>query len=391
MRPFAPLMLMFGLALAACADNPAPSAAEPPPGPAAPVHTLTLPASYASSSKVDAYAEFANGLAKEETELTYGLSEGYPRDVTLVAKNGFVLSSDCSISPGQVVWQSIADVQGTAAMVALVDGALAIELHEEGTVTVLLEGEITEQHCPSGDGSMATAVPLQHRLVLHVKPVAGFVIEQFDQRLADCWDTLVLPSDAPLWAPTARPLDAMENPFSPVNAPAPVALTLRSHGDLTSGPGSTYLTAGPGTVTVSVDTTLPVQGMQVFEVVGPDALTSVEASFFLRKAALKGNVSEPIEEGTSYTLFLPEESNGVDLHVDAAMTTHGKLCANMPESWFASSSSTPAQCEASVGGVEPFASSIMPVAAIGDPGECRLSVTIPGTTQRWTTRFSITP
>ncbi|MDC0745315.1 hypothetical protein [Polyangium mundeleinium] len=384
-------LLVLGLALAACADSPAPDAAAPSPGPGAPVHTLTLPASYASSSDVVAYADLAKGQAKEETELTYALAEGYPRDVTLVAKGGFVLSSECSISPGQVVWQSITDVQGTAAGVDLVGGALAIELREEGTVTVLLEGEITGQHCPSEDGSTATVVPLQHRLVLHVERVAGFVVEQLHQQLADCWNTMVLPSDAPLWAPTARPLDATGKPFSPVNAPAPVALTLRSNGDLTPGPGSTDLTAGPGTVTVSVDTTLPVQGMQAFEVVGPDALTSVEASFYLRKAALKGNVSEPIEEGTSYSLFLPEESNGVDLHVDAAMTTLGKLCANMPQAWFASASSTPAQCEASVGAVEPFASSILPVAAIGDAGECRLSVTIPGTAQRWTTRFSITP
>ncbi|MDI1484606.1 hypothetical protein [Polyangium sp. y55x31] len=378
--------LVFALVLAACADGPAPDSAEP-----SPVHTLTLPARYASSSDVVAYAELANGQAKEETELTYALADGYPREVTLVPKDGFVLSSDCKMHPGPVVWQSIADVQGTAAAVEIVGGALAVELREEGTVTVLLEGEITGQQCPSEDGSIATALPLQHRLVLHVERVTGFVVEQFHQQLAGCWDAMVLPAGAPLWAPTARPLDATGKPFSAVNAPAPVALTLQSNGDLTSGPGVTYMTAGPGTVTVSVDTTLPVQGMQAFEVVGPDALTSVEASFYLRKAALKGNVSEPIEEGASYKLFLPEESNGVDLHVEEAMTTHGKLCENVPGAWFASESSTPVQCDASVGVVDPFASSTIPVAAIGDAGECRLWVTIPGTTQRWATRFSIAP
>ncbi|MDI1451165.1 hypothetical protein [Polyangium sp. 6x1] len=389
MRALAPLV--FGLGLVACADGPAPDSADPSPGPAAPVHTLTLPARYASSSDVVAYAEVANGQANEETELIYGLGDDYPREVKLVAKDGFVLSSGCQINPGPVVWQSIVDVQGTAAAVELVGGALAVELREEGTVTVLLAGEIKGQHCPSEDGSIATVLPLQHRLVLHVKPVVGFVVEQFHQKLADCWDTMVLPSGAPLWAPTARPLDATGKPFSPVNAPAPVALTLQSNGDLTPGPGSTYLTAGPGTVTVSADTMLPVQGMQAFEVVGPDAVTSVDASFYLRKVALKGDVSEPIEEGASYTLFLPEESNGVDLHVEEAMTTHGKLCENVPGAWFASASTTPTQCEANVGVVDSFASSIIPVAAIGDAGECRLSVTIPGTTQRWTTRFSIAP
>ncbi|MDC3959969.1 hypothetical protein [Polyangium jinanense] len=385
------LSLVFGLALVACADSPAPDSADPSPGPGAPVHTLTLPARYASSSDVDAYAELANGQANEETELIYGLGDGYPREVTLVPQDGYVLSSDCQMHPGPVVWKSITDVQGTAATVELVGGALAVELREEGTVTVLLEGEITGQHCPSGDGSIATALPLQHRLVLHVKRVVGFVVEQFHQQLAGCWDTMVLPSGAPLWAPTARPLDATGKPFSAINAPVPVALTLQSNGDLAPGPGATYLTAGPGSVTVSVDTTLPVQGMHAFQVVGPDALTSVDASFYLRKAALKGNVSEPIEEGASYELFLPEQSNGVDLHVDAAMTTHGKLCEHVPGAWFASASSTPTQCEANVGVVEPYASSTIPVAAIGDAGECRLSVTIPGTTHRWTTRFSIAP
>ncbi|MDC3962524.1 hypothetical protein [Polyangium jinanense] len=70
-------------------------------------------------------------------------------------------------------------------------------------------------------------------------------------------------------------------------------------------------------------------------------------------------------------LFLPEESNGVDLHVEEAMKTHGKLCENVPGAWFASESSTPVQCDASVGVVDPFASSTIPVAAIGDAGECR--------------------
>lgn len=380
MRLLAPLV--FGFALAACANDGAPGS---------PIHTLTLPSRYVSSSDVLAYAELANGQATEETEVTYALADGYPREVTLVPQDGYVLSSDCQMHPGPVVWTSITDVQGTAASVDLVGGALAVELREEGTVTVLLEGEITGQHCPSEDGSIATTLPLQHRVVLHAKRVAGFVVEHFHQQLGDCWDTLVLPAGAPLWAPTARPIDTSGQPFSAVNAPAPVALTLQSNGGLTPGPEETHLIAGPGTVTVSVDTSLPVQGKRTFEVVGPDALTSVEASFYLRKAAHKGNVSEPIEEGTSYTVFFPEQENGVDLHVDAARTTHGELCANMPRDWFVAESQTPAQCEASVGVVESFASSIIPVAAIGAAGECQLSVTIPGTAQRWTTRFSITP
>ncbi|MRG96301.1 hypothetical protein [Polyangium spumosum] len=383
MRRFLPFV--FALALAACADEPAP-------GSVAPVHTLTLPAAYTSSSEVLVFAAVEDGRASDEAELTYGLLEGYPREVTLVPRHGYVVLPACQmLEPGPVVWQSIADVQGTAAAVELVDGALAVELREEGTVTVLLEGEISGQHCTSADGSIATMLPLQHRIVLHVERVTGFVVEQIHQQRAGCEDTVVLPSGAPFWAPTARPLDATGEPFSPTNAPAPVALTLQSDGGLSHGPSDPLLIAGPGAVTVSAETTLPVQGLSAFEVVGPDALTSVEASLYLRKVASKGNVSELIEEGASYTLFYPEEQNGVDLHVEAATTTHGALCANVPGAWFVSASSTPAQCEGSVGIDEPFSSTTIPVATIGAPGECRLSVTIPGTAEGWTTRFSVAP
>ncbi len=401
MRSLASLVTI--IALTACEAPPAAEPTEPtePTEPAEPerdespdllsaAHELTLPASYASSHEVIVYAELEGESTTVLTELSYGLADGYPRRVEISAGNGFILDDACRLEPGTVVWRSIADVQGTAASLDLVGGALTVELREEGTVTALLAGEIAATDCTFGDEPAVTTVPLQHRIVLRVARVEGFVVEQFHQVLADCWDAMVLPSDALLWAPSARPLDGAGQPFAPLNAPSPVTITLRSDGALTPADEAGQFWAGPGEVAVSVDTPLPVHGLQAFDVVGPDALTAVEAALYLQKTASKGTVVERIEDGMSYRVFFPELRNTVDVRVDSAMTTHGKLCANVPGSWFASSSATPEQCAA--GPVEPeeFWSGQVPIATIRAEGECRLQVTIPGTAHEWNTQFTTT-
>jgi hypothetical protein len=105
---------------------------------------------------------------------------------------------------------------------------------------------------------------------------------------------------------------------------------------------------------------------------------------------LKGDISELIAEGMSYEIFFPELRNEVGIQADSAMTDRGKLCANVPGAWFSSTSATPAQCSTSAEGPEAFPESFVSVAAVGSPGECRLEVTIPGTSHRWTTKFSTT-
>lgn len=382
-------LFVAGIVLTACGAGPGPTIGDPPPEAPGLAHELKLPAQHASSQEVTVYAELDGDLATELTELSYALADGYPSQVTLSAKDGFVVTQGCSIRLGAVVWKSLAEVQGSAAKLELDAGTLAIELREEGDVSALLEGEITEQHCTSEDGKVVTSIQLEHRVVLHVRPIAGFVVEQFHQQLGDCQDSVVLPSGAPLWAPTASPLDAAEQRFEAANAPAPVAITLRADGALTQLADG-HLSAEAGTVAVSLDTPLPVHGLRSFEVVGPEALTSVQAALYLRKAAAKGNISERIEEGMSYKLFFPEQSNEVEIEVDSAMTSRGELCANIPADWFSATSSTPEQCIASAEGSESDATSFVSVAAVRSPGECALEVTIPGTSQRWTTKFSTT-
>lgn len=390
MRTLAPFTA--AIVLTACGAEPGlpnPKPHDPPPEVTPASHELKLPASVASSQEVIVYAKREGAKASYETELHYALAGGYPSQVTLAPEGGYVISQGCKLRLGTVVWKSIADVQGTAAKVALDGGKLAIDLLEEGDVSLLLEGEVTGQECTPESGPPETSIPLQHRVVLHTHHVAGFVVEQFNQVLSDCWGAMVLPSGAPVSVPTAAPLAADGARFDAANAPAPVAITLRSPGALTLLDSGRF-SAEAGTVSLSLDTKLPVEGLQSFEVVGPDALTAVDAELYLSKAASKGSITEAIDEGMSYSIFFPEERNQVVIRATSAMTALGKLCDNVPGEWFSSTSSTPEKCAAVAGVTDPFSTSYIPVASILAPGECRVEVTIPKTTHGWTTSFITT-
>jgi hypothetical protein len=350
------------------------------PGPV--VHELTLPVRHAASHAFTLYAEREGDQAIGLTELSYGLLDGYPRRVEVVTEGGFVLAQDCELRPGEVIWSAITEVEGTAAKLTLEDGALGVELLAEGAVSAVLTGVITELDCALEDQSVVHALPLRHRIELKVREVAGFEVEQFHQVLADCWDAVVLPSDALLWAPIARPVDANGAVFAAINAPTPVTITLRSQGGLRASTDGQF-TAGPGAVDIAVATELPVRGLEKFTVVGPEALTAVEAALVLQKAAAKGSIVEPIEVGGSHEIFFPEMSNTVEVRVDSAMTGLGELCAKVPAGWFAAKSATPAMC---VAGIEGDMGAVS-VARIEAAGECRLEVWMPGTDHAWATRF----
>lgn len=403
MRTFASLLAT--LALTACDPTPVadpgagpddppidvPPADEPPPDEPPTTHELTLPAKYVAAHEAFLYAEIDGDHAVAETELIYALADNYPSRITLTAEGGYLLASECSSDPGPVVWRSISDIKGDAATLELIDGAVTIDLRAEGNVSFLLTGDITEQTCTLADVPV-TSVPLQHRVTLAVHRPAGFAIETFHQLLKDCPDTVVLPAGVPLWAPVARPLDARFKPFAAQNAPAPIAITLRSDGHITADAESVYLTAEPGSVELSFATTLPVRGLQAFTVIGPAALSSVDATLYLQKSAAKGTVLEPITDGSSYSLFFPDQPNTVDIRVHTADTTHGDLCAHIPATWFTSASATPEQCTATAGDPdETEATDLIQLATIRSPGECRLEVSIPGTEFTWSTNFTTTP
>ena len=259
-----------------------------------------------------------------------------------------------------------------------------------GTVTVLLNGQIHGQDCKIGGGSTSVAtLPLQHKVVLRIHRTVGFAVEQFNQRLFDCKNSLVLLANVGFQFPSAKPVDAAGKMFEPSNAPTPAAITLHSSKAINIDNDSLQVTVGAGHVTMHVDTDLPVQGLHSFDVVAIDTLTAVQATLYLNKAMLKGRFLEPIKEGMPHRIFIPGELNTVDVRSDSALTAQGTLCAAVPGSYFRSTSLTPEYCASVVSsGVQPASS--FPLATIKAIGDCELTVSLPGTNFQRTVKFRTT-
>ena len=134
-------------------------------------------------------------------------------------------------------------------------------------------------------------------------------------------------------------------------------------------------------MTGAVGRTLQVRGVKTFEVVGPESLIAAEGSLFLEVATAKGSTSLPIEDGKSYPIWFPEEHNAALLRLTAVTTQAGRLCEAVPASWFAVTSSTPAQCAP-----VPSSSGASIVAA----GECQFEVSLPGSDLSWSAAVSTT-
>lgn len=374
-------------AVAACDAGMAPTPEQPGPDDDRPApmvgRAVVLPAEFAAEHALTVIAEQGDGPASARDELDLGLADGWPRRVTISGQEAYVFADGCPLHPGEITWRSISAVDGDAAQVEVVDGDLVLDLVAEGELTLRVTGEIGEQECDDGP-----TVTFEHELVVRVRRVRGFVLESFHQQLFGCDDRAVLPTDAPLWAPEARPLAGDGLAFAAINAPRPVEITLRSPGELRLDHAG-KLWADAGEVTIDVATTLPVTGLRALRIVGPEALTAVEAGLYLQRTATKGTTSEPIVDGSEYPLFHPDQPNTVDIRVDAATTTFGELCAHVPGEWFAATSATPGQCTPSAA-IAPDVVNPVPLAEIVGPGECRLAVTIAGTDLEWATRFSTT-
>jgi hypothetical protein len=361
-------ILALALVLSSCA----------PPAPPEPKSTeLVIPVEHTSDLPLQMYAR-ANG--EWETTLDYALGDGYPTELTLTPPSSVYVIQGCSAPQGTATWTGLSGVQGGGASLAFRGGVVSVILLGEGTVTATLEGQVTGIDCNS-----VTTLSLRHTITLRVRRISGFVVDQLHQRWPGCEQSVVIPAGVEAWIPQAHPLDSNGQRFEAANAPKPVAITLRSNGGLAHEAQSFELTAEAGHVELSFDTSKPVAGLTSFEVVGPDALTRVDAKLVLRKAAAKGSVTEDLTDGQSYLLWYPEQENLVDLQVNDAVTSLGKLCMPIPGAWLSASSSTPGQCGPASG--EMYGGGV-PVAKISSLGECRLEVTIPQTSHRWATSFT---
>ena len=338
---------------------------------------LQLPAEHATDVPLTTYVR-ADGTW--DTEIDYALGDGYPTSLTITPPSSVYVIQGCSKPQGTATWGRISTIEGSGATVALESGVVSVTLVAEGTMNEALAGSASDLDC-----SGVTTLPLEQRLTIRVRRVSGFLVDQLHQGWPGCEQQVVLPAGVEAWIPVAHPLDANGQRFKAANAPRPVAITIESTGALTRGSESWKLTGAPGHVTLRLHTDKPVQGLEGFDVVGPDTLTEVDAKLVLRKAAAKGSVVEELTDGASYLLWYPEQENLVDLAVNAATSTAGQLCMPIPSAWVAASSSTPAQCGPTSG--ELYGGGL-PVAKIQSLGECKLEVTIPNTSHRLATAFS---
>lgn len=366
-------MRFFALALVLISCAPPLPSPEPTPRPT----ELVIPAEQATDLPLQMYFR-TNG--EFETSIDYALGDGYPTSLTITPSSSVYVIQGCSVPKGTATWTGISNLQGSGATLSLANGALSVTLLSEGTITATLEGQATGINCNG-----TTSLALRHALTLRVRRVTGFVVDQLHQRWPGCEQHVVIPAGVQAWIPQAHPLDTNGQRFEAANAPKPVAITLRSTGELSRAAESWELTASAGHVELSFDTTKPVDGLEFFEVVNADALTQVDGRLVLRKAAAKGSVIESLTDGESYLLWYPEQDNLVDLQVDDATTSAGKLCMPIPVAWLSATSATPARCGPTGG--EQYGAGL-PVAKILSLGECKLEVTIPNTSHRWATSFT---
>ncbi|MDP1823698.1 MAG: hypothetical protein Q8L48_10660 [Archangium sp.] len=346
----------------------------PPSGPTA----IAWPKKTETSTEVLVYPVYDMGMAAGRTELTYAFGDDYPSEVELVPGSGTACRSE--LAP--LTWTGIASTEGTAATATLVDGKLKLSLVEEGVVTLFLDGTIAQ----SCDGQ--PQVPLRHRLILTVQRIASFEVSHLGQ-VDDGCDTLVLPSGDKLRPPRVSALNAAGLPFLPSNASSPVELKLTSDSTVTLS--GSWFTASPGHVTISLDTGIPVSGLESFDVVGPDSITEMTVELLVRKAISSSTFDfEPLVNGQTYRLpqLIPDATNNsVDVRPVRVVTRKGLLCAYAPPSWFDAVSSTPGVCPRDSSGE--VASTRVPVLKIVDRGECRFKATVVQSTQQWSGNITI--
>lgn len=377
------IIALAGSLVTACAPPPKDPITPAPEKPTPALVELGVPSRQLAKAELDIYAWLDAGVATMETDLSYALGDGYPEALTLTPGQTVYVVNGCTLTIGTASWSNLTAVQGTAATLTLAANALSIDLREEGVVTAVLEGQLTGVSCMV-EGNSVTSLPLRQAVTMRVRRVASFVVESLHQTRIGCEQKVVLPSAGTLWLPTVHPVDSAGERFEATNAEVPVAMTLRSTGGL-SRVGEYALEATQGHVDVSLDTTKPVQGLKDFEVVDPEALTTVQAALFLRKATAKGSVTEEIAEGGSHQLYFPDRENLVELQVEQAATHLGTLCATLPASWLSAVSTTPGQCVPASG--EQFGSGL-PVVAILGLGRCEVEVTIAHTPHRWAAAFT---
>jgi hypothetical protein len=313
------------------------------------------------------------------SERTYGLGSGFPTEVRLLASD-WVYGLRCRTSPLTTMrWNAVRIHAGTAASLNLVEeGELRVSLLHDGDLVADIDGLVDGIDCPDG----ARSQPLRHRLSLHVRTVTAF-------RLAfssiPCGPRPIAPAGVPLWLPNVQAVDAKGEPFYPANRYPAAALTVRGAILASTGVLPTVILA-PGPVELSLDSPLPMLGIQGYDIVDHTAVTGITASLKISLEASKGSTSQPLVEGATVHLLRAGENNHVFLEVEEVRTSKGTLCGNAPTSWFLVDSSTQSVCSTPAA-VRPFGH--IPLVSLNRPGRCQFEASLAGGSLRWAGAFTI--
>ncbi len=348
----------------------------------------TWPARTEAAPQISIYGEVNNAkVATQALVFALALGDAYPQVVTVRPSKPTYLIQGCSRATwGEARWSAITGLRGDAARLSIVDGALQVEIDRAGDMAFALEGEVTGVECTVGAETL-TQVSLRNDVVLHVSAVSGFVVSHFAQDDAECADRVLLATSRSHQPPRITALDSHGRAFKPLNAPEPVAMTLRSDQPLFVGDTEVQLPRGK--TSIELDTTLPVRGLRVLEAVDSSSVTQATLKLQLMRATLKGATPADLTDGATFPIWHPEENNYVAVNYERITTTRGVLCSPPGEDWFEATSETPSTCAVDDLSYDKLAS--YAVAKVLAAGECRLQVGIVGTQLTWPARFTTTP
>lgn len=370
MRAIAPILLL--VACGRASTDPLPTQKEE--RPVEPMVEWRAPTLPVTTRALDSIGDVVGDTITIDSTVSYGLHPGYPTQVELTASKT-IFPRQCGFNDTTTVtWLGVRLLSGDAVTVSLSNSKLQVSLLKEGSAQVELDGSMDGVDCRS-----ASSLKLRHRLTLRVMPVTGFRLKSFGP-LGSCGDRPVVPAGVSLSLPQVMAVSSSGEAFFPANQD-PAATMIAKGSLLDAAP-----TFGPGPVTLSVDSSLPVDGLRSFESVDHTKVTDVQGKLVVHAQASKGTVPMPLTEGADVRLFT-EEGNFVVLQVDSTMTTLGKLCAPPPASWFLTDSSTASVCSTPAKGT-PFTG--IPLVNLDHQGTCRFETRLAGGSLRWSGSFTAT-